>query len=292
MRGRPAPGRDNWRRRGLGDNALAEQLDYWKRQLAGAPPTLELPAKGARPPARSYDGATESLLLTKELADRVSELSRREGVTLFMLLLGAFQSLLCRYTGQTDVVVGTSIANRTRAEVEGLIGFFVNALVMRTDVSGDPSFRELLGRVREVALGAYEHQDLPFEMLVEELQPELDLNHTPLFQVMFVLQNAPRQTLELSDLRLSLQDTSSGRSKFHRTLFVQPADDGLLASVEYNTDLFYPGRMRRLRGPFGVLLEGITTNPELRVAELPLLTEAEQHELLHAPHEHAAAYGA
>jgi amino acid adenylation domain-containing protein len=280
-----------WQRKWLGDNALAEQLDYWKRQLAGAPPTLELPAKGARPPARSYDGATESLLLTKELADRVSELSRREGVTLFMLLLGAFQSLLCRYTGQTDVVVGTSIANRTRAEVEGLIGFFVNALVMRTDVSGDPTFRELLGRVREVALGAYAHQDLPFEMLVEELQPERDLNHTPLFQVMFVLQNAPRQTLELSDLRLSLQDTSSGRSKFDLTLFVQPADDGLLASVEYNTDLFDAGMMRRLLGHFGVLLEGITTNPELRVAELPLLTEAEQHELLHARNETAADYG-
>ncbi|HEX8149510.1 MAG TPA: amino acid adenylation domain-containing protein [Pyrinomonadaceae bacterium] len=279
-----------WQREWLGGDALAEQLDYWKRQLAGAPPTLELPAKGARPPARSYEGATETLLLPKGLAERVNELSRREGVTPFMLLLGAFQALLCRYTGQTDVVVGTSIANRTRAEVEGLIGFFVNALVMRTDVSGDPTFRELLLRVREVALGAYAHQDLPFEMLVEELQPERDLNHTPLFQVMFVLQNAPRQTLELSDLRLCLQDTSSGTSKFDLTLFVQPSDDGLLASVEYSTDLFDARMMRRMLGHLRVLLEGVTANPDLRVAELPLLTEAERHELLHARNETAADY--
>ena len=279
-----------WQRKWLSGDSLVEQLDYWKKQLAGAPPTLELPVKGVRPPARSYEGATETLLLPKELAARVSELSRREGVTLFMLLLGAFQTLLCRYTGQTDVVVGTSIANRTRAEVEGLIGFFVNALVMRTDVSGDPTFRELLGRVREVALGAYAHQDLPFEMLVEELQPERDLNHTPLFQVMFVLQNAPRQTLELSDLRLSLQDTSSGTSKFDLTLFVQPSGDGLLASVEYSTDLFDANMMRRLLGHFRVLLEGITANPELRVAELPLLTEAEQNELVYARNETTAGY--
>jgi amino acid adenylation domain-containing protein len=281
-----------WQEEWLTRDALAEQLDYWKRQLAGAPPTLELPAKGPRPPARSYEGATEMLLLPKELAERVSEFSRREGVTLFMLLLGAFQALLCRYTGQTDVVVGTSIANRTRAEVEGLIGFFVNALVMRTDVSGDPTFRELLSRVREVALGAYAHQDLPFEMLVEELQPERDLNHTPLFQVMCVLQNAPRQTLELSDLRLSLQDTSSGTSKFDLTLFVQPAADGLLASVEYSTALFDAGMIRRLLGHVRVLLEGVTANLELRVAELPLLTEAERHELLHARNETAAVYPA
>ena len=280
----------HWQREWLTGDALAEQLDYWKRRLAGAPPTLELPAKGARPPARSYEGATETLLLPKELAERINELSRREGVTLFMLLLGAFQALLSRYTGQTDVVVGTSIANRTRAEVEDLIGFFVNALVMRTDVSGDPTFRELLGRVREVALGAYAHQDLPFEMLVEELQPERDLNHTPLFQVMFVLQNAPRRTLELSGLRLSLQDTSSGASKFDLTLFAQPTDDGLLASVEYSADLFDANMVRRLLGHFRVLLEGVTANPELRVAELPLLTEAERRELLHARNETAADY--
>jgi amino acid adenylation domain-containing protein len=279
-----------WQREWLSGDALAEQLDYWKRQLAGAPPTLELPAKGARPPARSYEGAAESLLLPKELSERVNELSRREGVTLFMLLLGAFQALLSRYTGQTDVVVGTSIANRTRAEVEGLIGFFVNALVMRTDVSGDPTFRELLLRVRETALGAYAHQDLPFEMLVEELQPERDLNHTPLFQVMFVLQNAPRQTLELSDLRLSLQETTSGTSKFDLTLLVQPTDDGLLASVEYSTDLFDARMMRRMLGHLRVLLEGVTANPELRVAELPLLTEAERHELLLTRNETAADY--
>ncbi|HEX8191019.1 MAG TPA: amino acid adenylation domain-containing protein [Pyrinomonadaceae bacterium] len=279
-----------WQRGWLRGDALARQLDYWKKRLAGAPPTLELPAKGARPPARSYEGATETLLLPKGLSDRVNELGRREGVTPFMLLLGAFQALLCRYTGQTDVVVGTSIANRTRAEVEGLIGFFVNALVMRTDVSGDPTFRELLGRVRETALGAYAHQDLPFEMLVEELQPGRDLNHTPLFQVMFVLQNAPRRTLELSDLRLSLQDTSSGTSKFDLTLFVQPGDDGLLASVEYSTDLFDARMMRRMLGHLRVLLEGVTANPELRVAELPLLTKGEQHELLYERNRTAADY--
>jgi amino acid adenylation domain-containing protein len=279
-----------WQRAWLRGEALAAQLNYWKKQLAGAPPVLELPGSRGGGAASRFQGATETLLISQELAERVRELSRREGVTLFMLLLSAFQVLLYRYTGQEDIVVGTAIANRTRAEIESLIGFFVNALVMRTDVSGNPSFRELLRRVRAVSLDAYAHQDLPFEMLVEELQPDREAHHSPLFQVMFVLQNAPQQTLELSQLRLSLLETSSGTAKFDLTLFVTETEQGLLAAVEYRTDLFESDMMRRLLNHFRVLLEGITANAGQAIAELPLLSRAEEQELLCARNETQTDY--
>jgi non-ribosomal peptide synthetase component F len=190
----------HWQRQWLQGEVLEEQLSYWKQQLNNAPPVLELPTDRPRPPIQSYQGAIASLVLCESLSQKLKFLSQRSGVTLFMILLAAFQTLLYRYTGQSDICIGSPIANRNRSETEGLIGFFVNTLVLRTDLSGNPSFQELLGRVREVALGAYAHQDLPFEQLVEALQPERSLSHQPLFQVMFILQNSPMPSLELPGL--------------------------------------------------------------------------------------------
>ena len=181
----------HWQRQWLQGAVLEEQIGYWKRQLAGAPSVLELPADRPRPAVQGFQGATQTKLLASGLVNGLKDLSRQEGVTLFMTLLAAFNVLLFRYTGREDVVVGTPTANRHRVEMDSLIGFFVNTLVLRTDLSGDPGFKQLLGRVREVAVGAFAHQDLPFDKLVEALQPKRDLSHSPLFQVMFVLQNAP-----------------------------------------------------------------------------------------------------
>jgi non-ribosomal peptide synthetase component F len=236
-----------WQREWLQGAVLEEQLGYWREQLGGRLAVLELPGDRPRPAVQSYRGANYSFRLSRELSAGLRELSQREGVTLFMTLLAGFQSLLGRYTGQEEIVVGTPIANRTREEVEGLIGFFVNTLVLRTDLSGGVSFRQLLGRVRETALGAYTHQDVPFEQLVEELRPERDLSHTPLFQVMFVLQNTPlQQGLELPGLRLAVQAVESVTAKFDLTLSMAEGDGELGATFEYNTDLFEAGTMARL----------------------------------------------
>ena len=193
-----------WKRQWLQGPRVENLLSYWKRQLSGRPVSLQLPTDRPRPALATLRGGTQSFVLPQTLSDALIALSRREGCTLFMTLLAAFQTLLHRYTSQTDILVGTPVANRTRREMEPLIGFFVNTLVLRTDLSGDPTFRELLGRAREVALQAYAHQDLPFEKLVEELHPERDLSRNPLFQVMFILQNAPMPKLELSDREVDL----------------------------------------------------------------------------------------
>ena len=189
-----------WQREWLSGELLAGQLEYWRQELAGLAPVLELPTDRPRPAVSSHRGAAESMLLGEELSGGLRELARAEGVTLFMLLLAGFEALLWRYTGQTDVVVGTDVAGRTREEVEGLIGFFVNQLVLRTNLSGELTFRELLGRVRQVCLGAYEHQEVPFERVVDELQPARQLNRNPLFQVKFTLQDAPLQNLAMGNL--------------------------------------------------------------------------------------------
>ncbi|KKK44340.1 hypothetical protein LCGC14_3167270, partial [marine sediment metagenome] len=190
----------HWQQQWLQGEVLETQLDYWKEQLVGGLPVLQLPTDRPRPAVQTFRGEKQSLLLPKELCETLKALSRREGVTLFMTLLAAFKTLLYRYTGQEDMVVGSPIAGRTRVEFEGLIGFFVNTLVLRTSLSGNPSFRELLGRVSDVTQGAYAHQDLPFEKLVEVLQPERSLSYSPLFQVMFVLMNAPQEALDLPGL--------------------------------------------------------------------------------------------
>jgi amino acid adenylation domain-containing protein len=269
-----------WQREWLSGEVLESQLAYWKQQLGGELPALELPTDRPRPPVQTYRGARQSFELSKDLTDALKALSRREGVTLFMTLLAAFKTLLYRYTGQEDVVVGSPIANRNRAEIEGLIGFFVNTLVLRSDLGGTPSFRELLGRVREVALGAYAHQDMPFERLVEQLQPERDMSYNPLFQMMFVLQNAPVPDWGFSGLALSPLEVDSKTAKFDLALSLTETEQILIGAFEYNTDLFDGATIARMVGHWRILLEAVVADPDKRIYELPILTEAEQHQLL------------
>jgi amino acid adenylation domain-containing protein len=269
-----------WQRQWLQGEVLEGQLSYWKKQLAAAPAALDLPTDRPRSPVQTFHGARQSVGLSQALTNRLKALCHRESVTLFVTLLAAFQTLLHRYTSHDDIVVGSPIAGRTRTEIEGLIGLFVNTLALRTDLSGDPSFRELLGRVREVALEAYAHQDLPFEKLVEQLQPERDLSRSPLLQVIFVLQNAPMTPLRLSGLTVTPLKVESKTAKFDLTLSLVEKTDTLTASVEYSTDLFDAATIGRMLGHFQTLLEGIVANPDQRLSDLPLLTEAERHQLL------------
>ena len=269
-----------WQRQWLEGEVLDKQLAYWKKQLSGAPEVLDLPTDRQRPTVQSYRGSTQAQLVPNRLVEKLAALSQSEGVTLFMTLLAAFQTLLRRYSAQEDVVVGSPIANRNYAEIEPLIGFFVNTLAFRTDLSGDPGFRELLGRVKEVSLGAYAHQDIPFERLVEELQPKRSLSHNPIFQVMFALQNAPMQTLELPGIRLERTPIYTGTSMFDMSWFAIAVSEGLLMRCEYNTDLFDDSTITRWLGHFLNLLEGVAAHPELRLSELPLLEDAERRKVL------------
>jgi amino acid adenylation domain-containing protein len=269
-----------WQREWLQGDVLEGQLSYWREQLQGAPAVLELPTDRPRPPVQTFRGAHERFELEAGLTDALRALSRREGVTLFMTLLAAWQTLLARYSGQTDVVVGADVANRNRAETEGLIGFFVNMMVLRTDLSGDPTFAELLKRVREVCLGAYAHQDLPFERLVEELQPERSLSHTPLFQVLFVLQNTPLGELELPGVKMSVIDPDIATSKFDLLLTMQESETGLDAEFEYNSDLFDADTIRRMVCHLKTILAGIVADPVQRLSALPLLSATERRRLL------------
>jgi amino acid adenylation domain-containing protein len=268
-----------WQRQWLQGETLESHLSYWKKQLSGVP-VLELPVDRPRPSVQSYRSARLSFAISKTVSEKLKTLSRNHGVTLFMTLLAAFQTLLHRYTGQEDIAVGSAIANRTRAEIEGLIGFFVNTLVLRTDLSGNPSFRELMARVRNVALDAYEHQDLPFEKLVEELNPDRKSGRTPLFQVMFVFQNVPRSDLELRGLDVKSVRTDSDTAKFDLTLSVVEGAGELKASLAYNTDLFDAETIRRMLGHFQRLLEGIVADSEGRLSELAILTEAERRQIV------------
>jgi non-ribosomal peptide synthetase component F len=216
--------------------------------------------------------------LPYDLYEALQSLSRQEKATLYMTLLAAFQTLLYRYTGQEDVAVGTAIAGRTRAEVEYLIGIFINMLVMRADLSGNPSFRELLNRVREMALGAYAHQDIPFEKLVEELQPQRVLSQTPFFQVAFGLQNAPLQSLQLPTLKMNPLTFKTDIARYDLTLWMLEEKDRLTASWTYRTDLFEPATIARMHGHFETLLRSIVENPEARVSALEMLTLLEKEE--------------
>jgi amino acid adenylation domain-containing protein len=270
----------SWQRQWLAGEVLDYQLAYWKRQLAGAPPALELPTDRPRPAVQSYRGAALPVQLPRALSEALAALSRQEGVTLFMTLLAAFQALLWRYTGQDDIVVGSPIAGRTRAEIAPLIGFFVNTLVLRTDLSGEPTFRELLGRVREMTLGAYAHQDMPFDKLVDELQPERDMSRSPLFQVMFALQNTPMPALSLAEVTLSPLEAARPTAKFDLTLMLEEAREGIRGTLEYRTDLFDRATIERMAGHYRTLLEGIVEAPGRQVSELPMLTAEELHEIL------------
>ena len=269
-----------YQREWLSPEVLEKQLLYWREQLNGAPALLEVPADRVRPPVQTFRGAHKSVRLSKNLIERLNELSRRERVTLYMTLLAAFQTLLSRYTGQDDIVVGTPIANRNHTGIEGLIGFFVNTLVLRTDLSGNPSFRELLQRVKAVALGAYSHQDMPFEKLVEEMHPDRSLSHSPLFQTMFILQNAHESTPQLGGLEVRWLEIENGTAKFDLTLSAVETPEGLSCSLEYSTDLFDEATITRMLLHFQILLEGIVADPGKHLSELPLLSEAECHQLL------------
>ncbi|MDF5720953.1 MAG: amino acid adenylation domain-containing protein [Rhizonema sp. PD37] len=269
-----------WQRHWLQGEVLQTQLSYWQKQLANTPALLALPTDRPRRAVQTFNGSSQQFALSVELTNKLTQLSQQQGVTLFMTLLAAFDTLLYRYTGIEDILVGTPIANRNRSEIEGLIGFFVNTLVLRTDVSGNPSFSELLVRVREMALLAYAHQDLPFEMLVEALQPERNLSHTPLFQVMFVLQNTPMSEVELTGLSVSPLLGERTTAKFDLTLAVENTSTGLAGVWEYNTDLFDKRTIERMIEHFVTLLEGIVANPQQHLAQLPLLTSVEQQQLL------------
>ncbi|WP_414585411.1 non-ribosomal peptide synthetase [Scytonema sp. PCC 10023] len=268
-----------WQREWLVGEVLQTQLAYWQKQLDGIS-VLNLPTDRPRPPVPTYRGARQFLELPQSLSQALVALSRQEGVTLFMTLLAAFQTLLYRYTQQEDIVVGSAIANRNRSEIEGLIGFFVNSLVLRTDLSGNPTFRELLNRVREVTLGAYAHQDLPFEKLVEQLHPQRDLSRHPLFQVVFSLQNTPIEALELPGLTLSLFEFDSKTAKLDLEFHLWQDLESLKGQVIYSTDLFDDTTITRMLGHFQTLLESIVTDSQQRVSDLPLLSATERQQLL------------
>jgi Condensation domain len=247
----------HWQRQWLQGKVLQAQVDYWKEQLDGAPPLLELPTDHPRPAIQSFRGDKIDFNISAELTQRLRDLSRQHGVTLFMTLLGAYAILLSRYSNQQDVVIGSPIANRNRGETENLIGFFVNTLALRIDLSDNPSFEKLLERVRQVALGAYAHQDLPFEKLVEELQPERSLSYTPLVQVIFALQNAPIEALQLSELQLAPMDTPDLITKFDLILSLQEIEEELVGTWQYNSDLFDKVTITNFTEYLRMLLENI-----------------------------------
>ena len=269
-----------WQRDWLQGEVWQKQMGYWKQRLSGARKFLDLPTDRPRPAIQTYRGATQTFKLRGEVGDALRQLSRREGVTLFMTLLAAFKTLLYRYSNQEDILVGSPIAGRNRAEVEHSIGFFVNTLVLRSDLSGNPTFKELLLRVRETALGAFSHPDMPFDKLVEELHPERNAGHAPLVQVMFVLQSAPTQGLKLPQLTLTPLEITNETSKFDLTMFVEEGPEGITVSFEYSVHLFDSPTITRMGGHFQSLLQGIATNVEQRLSELPLLTEAEHRQLV------------
>ena len=267
-----------WQREQLTNEFLAEQLDYWREQLSEAA-VLGLPADHVRPAVKSYRGAREHFALSAELTAALKTLSREQGVTLFMVLLAAFKVLLWRYSGQADVVVGTPIANRQQREIEGLIGFFVNTLALRTRIEGNESFRNLLKRVREVCLGAYQHQDVPFEMVVEEMAVERAMGQTPIFQVMFAMQDeAP--VVEMKGLQVSVLEVESGTAKFDLTLMVREDEGRLSGQVDYDTDLFEAGSIKRLVGHYERLLQELVRDGEQAVGAVSLLGAEERQQLL------------
>ncbi len=265
-----------WQRQWLRDDVLAKQLDYWRTHLQGAPPVLVLPADRPRAQAQSFRGTYQEIPLAVELSQEIKQFSQREGVTPFMTLLAGFKTLLARYTGQEHVVVGTDLANRTTVETEKLIGFFINLLALHTDLSGNPTFRELLGRVKETALGAYAHQDMPFDKLVEELQPERNLSHNPIVQILFVMQNIPRQRRTLAGLDLSPFDVEITRSKFDLAVFMVENGQGLAGQWLYSTDLFDASTIQRMARHFEILMGSAMRSPESRLSSLEMLTAAEK----------------
>lgn len=269
-----------WEREHLQGAVLDKLLAYWKTQLGGPLPVLELPFDHPRAATPMSRGGLQAVQLSRPLTQALKALGQQEGATPFMTLLAAFKVLLHRWSGQTDIMVGSVVAGRRKVEVEKLIGFFVNTVVFRGDLTGNPTFRELLARVRDMSLGALAHQDMPFERLVKELRPDRAASRNPLFQVMFVLQNAPMAPMELPNVTLEPVEVDTGTTKFDLTLSMVEAPQGLRAAFEYNADLFEPGTISRLLGCFQTLLESIVAQPDQRISRLSLLTPAERHQLL------------
>ncbi|MEK6283643.1 MAG: amino acid adenylation domain-containing protein [Acidobacteriota bacterium] len=280
-----------WQRELLQGELFQAQLDYWRQQLADAPFVLDLSTDRPRLAMQTLRGAKQSFMLDESLTEALIKLSQRENVTLFMTLLAVFQTLLYRYTRQADILVGTPIAGRNRIETEKLIGFFADTLVLRTRITGNLTFRELLGRVREVALGAYSHQDLPFEKLVEMLQPERNLGRNPIFQVLFALHNTPVQPLELPGLVWTPMKVNIPKARFDLALDLRETANGIAGACEYNADLFDAATITGLLSHYRTLLESVVVNPEERVSYLPLLTDSERRKMLlewnSAPREHS-----
>jgi hypothetical protein len=264
----------DWQSRWLASPACQQQLAYWRAHLAAAPDLLQLPSDRPRPAAQTSRGGTHRFAIAADLRDRLLAHGRAEGATPFVTLLAAYAALLHRLSGQEDVLVGSPIANRRRAETQDLIGFFVNTLVLRTDLAGSPDFGELLRRVNRVALDAYDHQDLPFDQLVNELQPERRLSQTPLFQVAFALQNVPLPAWSLAGLELSPVRIESGTSLSDLTLYLKESPEGLDGWFEYAADLFDAATVARFAGSFETLLAGMAAWPGRRLSEIPLLTPA------------------
>lgn len=283
----------SWQREYLQHEVFGSQMSYWTKRLEGIPAAVELPLSNARPVRLSYRGARLSHKIPRELIAALAELSKREGVTLYMTLLSAFLVLLYRYTGQQDIVIGTPIAGRNRVETEKLLGFFVNTLIIRCDLSGNPGFRDLLARVREIALGAYSNQDLPFEMLVEELQPKRDLSRTPFFQIMFAYQGAPADGIVLRNLEVQRKFIDINTSKFDLTLSIEETVDGDdIAAWEFASELFDPAVIEGMQEHFLTLLKAIAENPENTIREYPLLTEEARSRQLSDWNDTSAGYSA
>jgi amino acid adenylation domain-containing protein/non-ribosomal peptide synthase protein (TIGR01720 family) len=269
-----------WQREWLQGEVLAEQLQYWRERLGGELPVLELPTDFTRPLIRSYRGSQVDFTLPGDVAKKLQELSQQESATMFMTLLAAFAVLLSRYSAQEEIVIGTDIAGRAHLDIEPLIGFFINQLALRVALSGNPTFRALLESVREITLGAYAHQEMPFEKLVEELQPERNQGRSPLFQAKLVWQNMPAPKTEVQGLRISSVNVENTTAKFDLTLVMGQSGDRIAGKLEYNTDLFERSRIERMAAHLAVLLSGIGKDAEQRVGELPLLTEVEREQLL------------
>jgi aspartate racemase len=279
----------HWQRGWLKGEVLESMLRYWKQQLAGAPLLLKLPTDRPRPTAPSFRGGRQHFTLPGRLVEQLKALSRQEGVTLFMTLMAAFQILLARAAGQTDICVGVPIAGRNRVETEGLIGCFINTLVIRTQVTGNTKFIELLRGVRDTMLGAYAHQELPFEKVIEALQPERHATYMPYYQVMFDLANAPSmQAVELPHLTLSTTSADIGAAKMDMVVDLWESGDQAIGHVEYKADLFDPETIARLLGHFETLLQSIVDRPDARVSSLEMLTEAEKQNRLAEEQERAA----
>ncbi|MCP5095758.1 MAG: amino acid adenylation domain-containing protein, partial [Chloroflexi bacterium] len=269
-----------WQRQWLQGDVLEKQLHYWREKLADCQTVLDLPTDYPRPPRQTDAGTRIPFQADAATATALHTLCQTEGVTMFMLLMAAFNTLLYRYTHQTDLLIGTPVAGRQRRQLEGVIGLFVNTLVLRTDISGNPTFRDLLKQVSQTAKEAYDHQDIPFERLVETLQPVRDPSRSPLFQVMLVLQNAPMDALQLADLQLTQLRPNKGTSQFDMTLMMWDDDKAVRGYLEYRTDLFSTETMTQFLVHFGELLTSIVANPDAPIAQLALLTEAEHQKVV------------